>query len=100
MRITEQYFKPRNSGSFTCHLCKQPIDLSKLIQYKHNGVDALVFASVSFMDGEGVPVKLCAGCRALAYPRLGKNMAEAEYKIIEAEVPERKHRIKKIDNTD
>ena len=96
MKVTEQYYKPRNSGSFTCHLCKQPIDFSKLIQYKHNGVDALVFASVSFMDGEGVPVKLCAGCRALAYKRLGNNMAQAEYKIIEAETPARKTRQKKL----
>jgi hypothetical protein len=94
MKVTEQYFKPRNSGSFTCHLCKAPIDFTKLIQYKHPGVDALVFAQVGFMDGEGAPVKLCAPCRLLAYKRLGQNMVEAEYKIIEASVPERKRRAK------
>ena len=94
MKVTEQYYKPRNSGAFTCHLCKAPIDFTKLIQYKHPGVDALVFAQVGFMDGEGLPVKLCAPCRLLAYKRLGQNMVDAEYKIIEAAVPERKRREK------
>ena len=96
MKVTEQYYKPRNSGSFTCHLCKAPIDFTKLIQYKHPGVDALVFAQVGFMDGEGLPVKLCAPCRLLAYKRLGQNMVEAEYKIVDAEPRTRKS--KKIDN--
>jgi hypothetical protein len=31
---------------------------------------------------------------------LGKNMAEAEYKIVDVVVPERKRRVKKIDNVD
>jgi hypothetical protein len=96
MKVTEQYHRPRNSKSVVCHLCKQPVDFSNLIQYKHNGTDALVFAQVGFMDGEGNPVYLCAACRVLAYPRLGNNMAQAEYKIIEAEAPARKTRQKKL----
>jgi hypothetical protein len=92
MKVTEQYFKPRNRGSFTCHLCKSSIDFTKLISYKHSGTDALVFAQVGFMNGEGLPVKLCAPCRLLAYKRLGQNMVEATYSIVDAEIKKRKPR--------
>jgi len=83
MRVTEQYFRPHNPALHSCHVCRKPIDFKKLIQYKHNGVDALVFAQVGFMDGQGAPVKLCAECRLLAYKRLGQNMAAATYSIVE-----------------
>lgn len=96
MKVTESYFKPRNHDLHACHLCRKEIDFTKLIQYKHPGVDALVFAQVGFMNGEGVPVKLCAECRLMAYKRLGQNMVEAEYKIVDAVVPERKRRVKPV----
>ena len=51
------------------------------------------------MDGEGNPVCLCPECRLLAYRRLGQNMTEAEYKIVDAEPKKRKPRkTKNIDN--
>jgi hypothetical protein len=92
MKVTESYYKPTNRDLHTCHLCKGSIDFTKLIQYKYPGADALVFAQVGFMDGEGYPVKLCAGCRLLAYKRLGQNMAEASYKVVDYIKPERKPR--------
>jgi len=99
MKVTEQYFKPRNHDLHSCHICKKPIDFTKLIQYKYPGSNALVFAQVGFMDGEGNPVCLCPECRLLAYRRLGQNMTEAEYKIVDAEPKKRKPRkTKNIDN--
>lgn len=92
MKVTEEYYKPRNHDLHTCHLCRKEIDFTKLIQYKHPGVDALVFAQVGFMDGEGAPVKLCAPCRLLAYKRLGQNMVDAEYKVIDYDKPDSKPR--------
>jgi hypothetical protein len=98
MKVTEQYFKPRNRELHNCHTCKKPIDFTKLIQYKYSGSNALVYAQVGFMDGEGNPVCLCPECRLLAYKRLGQNMTEAEYRIVDAEPRTRK--TKKIDNAD
>lgn len=85
MKVTEQYFKPRNRDLHSCHICKKPIDFTKLIQYKYSGSNALVYAQVGFMNGEGNPVCLCPECRLLAYKRLGQNMVEASYSIVEAE---------------
>jgi hypothetical protein len=61
----------------------------KLVQYKYTGDNPLVWAHVSFSDQEGNPAYLCAECRVLAYKRLGSNMAQAEYKIIDHQKPER-----------
>ncbi len=90
MKVTEQYHRPHNHNLHSCHICRKPIDFTKLIQYKYHGADALVFAQVGFMDGEGKPVCLCAECRLLAYPRLGRNMVEATYSIVDAEPKKRK----------
>ena len=92
MKVTEQYHRPHNPALHSCHICKKPIDFTKLIQYKHSGVDALVFAQVGFMDDRGKPVCLCAECRLLAYKRLGRNMYEADYSIVDSEPKKRKKR--------
>jgi hypothetical protein len=92
MKVTEQYFKPRNRDLHNCHACKKPIDFSKLIQYKYSGSNALVFAQVGFMGAEGEPVCLCPECRLLAYKRLGQNMVEATYSIVDAEIKKRNQR--------
>jgi len=82
MKVQEHYHKPRGTG-WPCYLCGEVIDFSKLVEYEYPGSEAKVFASVGFMDSEGDPVKLCAPCRLLAYKRLGQNMADATYSIIQ-----------------
>jgi hypothetical protein len=97
MKVIEQYHRPRNKENHICYICRKPIDFLKLVQYKYTGDNPLVWAHVSFSDHEGNPAYLCAECRTLAYKRLGSNMAQAEYRIIEAEIPARKTRQKKVD---
>jgi len=82
MKVTEHYHKPRGTG-WPCYLCGEVIDFSKLVEYEYPGTEAKVFPSVGFMDKDGDPVKLCAGCRTGAYKRLGQNMAAASYSIIQ-----------------
>ena len=96
MKVIETYSKPRNRENWICYICRKPIDFTKLVQYKYSGDNPLVWAHVSFSDVDGNPAYVCAECRVLAYKRLGNNMAQAEYRIIEAETPARKTHQKKL----